>query len=141
MNQNNEEDGKGESNYNFDETVYQQLRMLARGLMRKERSGHTISPTELVHNAYVKMSNIQVDFVDEKHYFRTMARQMRRLLVDYARQKSSDKRAGSLQNVALTDSLGLVQDQPNFVHINDAIEIDCFLTITKCLIIHAFSPR
>ncbi|WP_154223594.1 ECF-type sigma factor [Marinicella rhabdoformis] len=106
----------------FDENLYLQLRKLAHGLMHKERSGHTMSPTELVHNAYLKMSNYTAGFTDEQHYFRTMARQMRRLLVDYARHKSSNKQKGALQKVALTDSLGLIQEQPNFIYINDAIE-------------------
>lgn len=112
-----------QSEQSLNEDVYQQLKILARNLMRKERSGHTISPTDLVHDAYLKMSNHQQRFNDEQHHFRTLARQMRRLLVDYARHKNSKKQKGALNKVTLTDSLGIVEtEQTNFLHINDAID-------------------
>lgn len=107
----------------IDEVVYQQLKILARNLMKKERSGHTISPTELVHDAFLKLSNYNQEFKDEQHRFRTLARQMRRLLVDYARHKNSQKQKGAINKVMLTDSLDIVESvQPNFIHINDAID-------------------
>ncbi len=104
------------------EQLYQQLKQLARSLMKKEREGHTISPTDLVHSAYEKLANSAAAFNDEKHYFQTMAKQMKRLLIDYARQKNSRKRDGSLRNVTLTDSLGISQGQANFLLINEALE-------------------
>lgn len=104
------------------EQLYQQLKQLARSLMKKERDGHTISPTDLVHSAYEKLANSAACFNDEKHYFQTMAKQMRRLLIDYARQKNSEKRGGSFNRVTLTDVLGISQNQPNFLLINEALE-------------------
>ncbi len=123
MEPNSEQDNLGDANLRIEESVYQQLRILAHNLMKKERSGHTISPTDLVHDAYLKMSNYDLGFTDEKHHFRTLARQMRRLLVDYARHKNSQKQQGALNQVTLTDSLGLMQSQePDFIHISEAID-------------------
>lgn len=123
MEPNSEQDNLGEENPSIEENVYQQLRSLAHKLMKKERSGHTISPTELVHDAYLKISNYDVGFTDKKHHFRTLARQMRRLLVDYARHKNSQKQQGSINQITLTDSLGLMQSQqPDFIHISEAID-------------------
>lgn len=73
------------SDVSFDDLIYQQLKTVANKLMGKERKNHTLSPTDLVHEAYVKLSDSQLPFANQKHYFRTLARQMRRVLIDYAR--------------------------------------------------------
>lgn len=104
----------------LDEVVYQQLKRLARGLMVSERQGHTLSPTDLVHEAYLKLSSSAATFRDEQHYFRTLARQMRRVLMDHGRGKASQKRQG--QAVQYTDSLGLSDGTVDFSSIDAAFD-------------------
>jgi RNA polymerase sigma factor (TIGR02999 family) len=95
---------------------------MANKLMNKERNNHTLSPTDLVHEAFIKLSGSGVSFDDQKHYFRTLARQMRRVLIDYARNKSRIKNKGKINNVIYTDSLGLLDTSIDFTHISDAID-------------------
>lgn len=108
-------------NDSLDDVIYQQLKTMANMLMNKERQNHTLSPTDLVHEAYVKLSVSDISFEDQKHYFRTLARQMRRVLVDYARNKSRIKNKGKCNNVIYTDSLGIVGSNTDFSHISSAI--------------------
>lgn len=106
----------------LDEALYQQLRQLANTMMVKERAGHTLSPTDLVHNAYLKLSGYEGDFQDKKHYYNTLAQQMRRLLIDYGRAKSAAKNAGSVQAVDYTDSLGVNTEPIDLQRLIDAID-------------------
>lgn len=113
---------KHTSEFPLDDLIYQQLKIMANKLMKKERNNHTLSPTDLVHEAFVKLSVSGVSFADQKHYFRTLARQMRRVLIDYARNKSRKKNKGKINNVIYTDSLGLLDTSIDFTHISDAID-------------------
>jgi len=106
----------------MDEQLYQQLRQLANTLMVKERSGHTLSPTDLVHNAYLKLSAYEGEFKDKKHYYRTLAQQMRRLLIDYGRIKSTAKKEGSVQALNYTDSLGVSVESIDMQCLIDAVD-------------------
>ena len=93
--------------------VYDQLRKLARGMLRHERSGHTLQPTALVHEVYLKMvDQNRVEWQGKTHFFAVGAQMMRRLLVDHARQHGRQKRGGEWQRVTLSGvSLGLL-DHP-----------------------------
>jgi len=113
---------KPETDTSLDERLYQQLKIIANKLMAQERKNHTLSPTALVHEAYVKISKGDVIFEDQKHYFRTLARQMRRVLIDHARHKATKKNKSIKQDIAYTDSLGLSNRNIDFSYINDAIE-------------------
>lgn len=106
----------------LDEAIYQQLKTMAYKLMLTERQNHTLSPTDLVHEAYVKLSGCDTSFTDQKHYFRTLARQMRRVLIDYGKKNSRLKSKGKVNNLAYTDALGLTDATVDFNHISDAIE-------------------
>jgi RNA polymerase sigma factor, sigma-70 family len=106
----------------LDEKLYQQLRQLANSLMVKERAGHTLSPTDLVHNAYLKLSVYEGDYTDKKHYYRTLAQQMRRLLIDYGRYKGAAKKEGSVQALNYTDSLGVSAEAINMQSLINAID-------------------
>jgi RNA polymerase sigma factor (TIGR02999 family) len=78
--------------------VYDQLRMMAADFMRSERSDHTLQPTALVHEAYLRMvDQHQARYVDRSHFFALAARMMRRILVDHARRKKSHKRDGGVR--------------------------------------------
>ncbi len=106
----------------LDEILYRQLRQLANVLMVKERSGHTLSPTDLVHNAYLKLSAYEGQFKDKKHYYRTLAQQMRRLLIDYGRYKGAVKKDGAMQALNYTDSLGVSTEPVDMQRLIDAVD-------------------
>lgn len=84
------------------DAVYAELRRLAGALVRGERRGHSFQPTELVHEAYLKLDASSLpDFESRRHYFGIAARAMRQLLVDYALARSRKKRPDPGQEVPL----------------------------------------
>ena len=75
--------------------VYRELRHLAASYLRKERQGHTLQPTALVHEAYVRLvDQTNTTWQSRSHFFGVAARLMRQILVDHARRKHAGKRAG-----------------------------------------------
>ena len=90
--------------------VYEQLRRLARGQMRRERRGHTLGATALVHEAYLRLvdESGMRQWDDRWHFFGAAAEAMRRILVENARRKSRAKRGGRLQRVSLDEHLPLI---------------------------------
>lgn len=77
--------------------VYDELRRLAARRMRGERTGHTLQPTALVHETYLRLlRQSEVDWLDRVHFFAVAARTMRRVLVDYARARAAGKRGGGV---------------------------------------------
>lgn len=106
----------------LNKVIYDQLRNLAHSLMVKERNNHTLSPTDLVHEAFLKISDSKLSVNDEKHYFRTLAKQMRLVLIDYGRSKQSHKNNAGKAAVNYTDSLGLMDVTPDFSQLNAAID-------------------
>jgi len=73
-------------------TVYEELRRAARIAMRSERKNHTLQPTALVHEVFVRLVGDSVPWVNRAHFFAVVARTMRRILVDHARALSAQKR-------------------------------------------------
>src|SRR5215472_15202327 len=84
--------------------VYAQLRKLAETYLEQERPGHTLPPTALVHEAYLRLAGSEVDWRDRTHFFATAARQMRRILVDHAKARARDKRGSGAERVTLEES-------------------------------------
>jgi RNA polymerase sigma factor (TIGR02999 family) len=74
--------------------VYDELRALARLKMSDEAAGHTLRSTELVHEAWIKLSGASVDWQDRAHFFAIAGRAMRQILVEHARRRRSRKRGG-----------------------------------------------
>jgi len=88
--------------------VYDQLRRLARSYLKNERAGHTLQPTALVHEAYLRLfkssdQNGPIEIKNREHFFVIAAQLMRRILVDHARSKKSGKREGRLQRVEMSE--------------------------------------
>ncbi len=82
--------------------VYDQLRALARASMARESPGHTLQPTALVHEAYLRVVGEQDPGWDSRrHFFAAAARAMRRILVEQARRKARIKRGGDRERVPL----------------------------------------
>src|SRR5579864_292938 len=76
--------------------VYQELLQLAAGCLRRERQGHTLQPTAVVHEAYVRLVDLKnPTWQNRSHFFGVAARLMRQILVDHARKKHAGKRAGT----------------------------------------------
>jgi len=76
--------------------------------MAGERANHTLQPTALVHEAYMRMVDVsRIDWRGKTHFFAMAATQMRRILVDHARKKSRLKHGGGFRRVALDESLAL----------------------------------
>jgi RNA polymerase sigma-70 factor, ECF subfamily len=76
--------------------VYADLRRLARCFMRGERGGHTLQPTAVVNEAFLRLSRSDVQLKDALHLFRLLAQTMRRVLVDHARERKRIKRTAGL---------------------------------------------
>jgi len=88
--------------------VYANLRALAADYMRHERPDHSLQPTALVHEAYLRMIDIsQVDWAGKTHFFAVAARQMRRVLIEHARRVGALKRGGGLRRIVLEDDLAI----------------------------------
>jgi len=84
--------------------VYDELRRLARGYMGREPAGHTLQPTALVHEAYLKLvDQTRVGWKGRTHFFAVGARVMQRLLVDHARERGAHKRGAGWRRVTLAE--------------------------------------
>jgi RNA polymerase sigma-70 factor (ECF subfamily) len=84
--------------------VYRELRGIAARQLHRERNGHTLQPTALVHEAYLRLvDQRRVDWHDRAHFFGIAAKVMRRILVDHARRQAARKRGDNLQRVPLED--------------------------------------
>ena len=101
--------------------VYDDLRRLARHFMRRERPEHTLQPTALVNEAYIRVIGAEVSWNDRTHFFALFARLMRRMLVDHARAHQRAKREGA--RIAL-DEANEVSSQPAL----DLVALDQALT-------------
>jgi RNA polymerase sigma-70 factor (ECF subfamily) len=92
--------------------VYLELHRLAAARMRAERPGHTIQPTALVHEAYLRLCNShEVKWQDRGHFFRAAGCMMRRILVDYARQHRAQKRNDGMRTISLDEAIAISSDQ------------------------------
>lgn len=93
--------------------VYDELRGLARRQLARERPGHTLHATALVHEAYVKLSaGKSLAAVDRAHFLAIAARAMRQVLVEHARRRMADKRGGGWERTTLSDAGGTADFRP-----------------------------
>ena len=93
--------------------VYRELRRMAAGIMKSERPDHTLQPTAVVHEAYLRLLEAHsLDIKDRAHFFSIAASSMRGVLVDHARRRLADKRGGEgQQKVELQDDIALTDGQ------------------------------
>ena len=103
--------------------IYDELRGLAAQRMREERDGHTLQPTALVHEAFLRLTKGQTEaFEDRRHFYLAAAQAMRRILIEHARARGRDKRGGDRQRIELDDRLPDGQSTPeDIVVLNDAL--------------------
>ncbi len=105
--------------------VYEELRTLAARLLRGERAGHTLRPTALVNEAYLRLVDQRAGWQDRSHFFAVAAQAMRRILVDYARAHLASKRGGIAPRLSLDDQADGVAGAD--IALDDVIEVDAAL--------------
>jgi RNA polymerase sigma-70 factor (ECF subfamily) len=103
--------------------VYDELHRLARSYFRRERGEHTLQPTALVHEAYIRMVDQKSAMQTRGHFLAVAATQMRRILLDYARKHRAERRGGGGQRVLLEDTMAIAEQTPL-----DMIGLDTALT-------------
>jgi RNA polymerase sigma factor (TIGR02999 family) len=92
--------------------VYDELHRLARSYFRRERGEHTMQPTALVHEAYIRMVDQRPPLESRGHFMAVAATQMRRVLLDYARKHRAARRGGDDQKVSLEDTMVICEQRP-----------------------------
>jgi RNA polymerase sigma-70 factor, ECF subfamily len=103
--------------------VYDDLRKLAAWQLQSERPDHTLQPTALVHEVYLKLAaQNPVELQNKSHFFALAAQIMRRVLVDYARTRRREKRGGPQTKIALEDALNLSPpSDPELIALDEAL--------------------
>ena len=112
--------------------VYDELRMRARNYLRRERPDHTLQPTALIHEAYLRMVGESLpEWQNRSHFFAIASRAMRQILVDHARRRGAGKRGSGVMDVTLNEAL-----VPARADNSDLLALDEALTKLA-----AFDPR
>ncbi len=105
--------------------VYVELRRQASGYLRRERSNHTLQPTALINEVYLKLIDQRdVKWQNRAHFFAIAAQAMRRILVDYARERKREKRGGAAENLPLDEALTIVSQEKSvdLVALDEALD-------------------
>lgn len=102
--------------------VYEELRRLASNRMRSERAGHSLAPTDLVHEAYGRLVEAELEWRDRSHFFAMAATMMRRVLVDHARARATQKRGGDAVRVTLSDLVAKDERPQHLLELDAALE-------------------
>lgn len=116
--------GDVEARNDLVEAVYTELRGIAARHMSRERGQHTLQPTALVNEAYLKLAGMKnAAWQDRSHFFAVAARVMRQILVDHARQRLAGKRGGGIVVLPLNEALAMSPGEPQ-----QMLEVDEALT-------------
>jgi RNA polymerase sigma-70 factor (ECF subfamily) len=117
--------------------VYDELRRLARTFLFRERDGHTLQPTALVHEAYVRLvDQTRVNWQNRAHFYGIASRMMRRVLVDHARAHATDKRGGGTVRLSVDDvQLPIEQRAADLVALDEALERLLQMDERKCRVV------
>lgn len=103
--------------------VYAELRKLAAHYLKSERAGHTLQPTALVHEAFLRLVEQESAWQNRAHFFAMAANLMRRILVDYARGYKAEKRGGAAEKISLDDAFVFVREKPaQMIALDEALE-------------------
>lgn len=117
--------------------VHEELRRIARQHLGRERSGHTLQPTALVNEAYLRLIDVKrIQWHDRHHFFAMAARIMRRVLVDAARARRFHKRGGGAPMASLDEALTVSNEPPrDLVELDDALNALAALDLRKSQVI------
>src|SRR3954453_15033667 len=104
--------------------VYSELRRLADGYMRRERPDHTLQPTALIHEAYIRLiQQSQPEWQSRSHFFRFAAHLMRQILVDHARTRRAEKRGGDAEKVPFDEmAIAAASEAVDVLAVDEALE-------------------
>jgi len=103
--------------------VYEELRKLAAAKMASQRAGHTLQPTALVHEAWLRLAGADAKFENSTHYLAAAAEAMRHILVDHARRKAALRHGGGQQRVEFDEAgLAAPTNDDQILAVNDALE-------------------
>lgn len=104
--------------------VYDHLRRLAERELGRERTGHTLSPTALVHEAYLKLVQLdRITWQGRAHFFGACARVMRRVLISHARNRKAEKRGSGASHASLEDVVIAANERPGaLLALDEALE-------------------
>jgi RNA polymerase sigma factor (TIGR02999 family) len=117
--------------------VYKELRRLAHYHLRRERDGHTLQTTALVHEVYLRLyGHAEPAWEDRAHFFAVAARMMRRILVDYSRRRDAGKRGSGALRVPLDDALTIpLRPNCDLGALDDALEQLANFDARKCSVV------
>jgi RNA polymerase sigma-70 factor (ECF subfamily) len=117
--------------------VEAELRRLARGYMARERRNHTLQPTALVHEAFVRLADAQhLSWQSRAHFLGITARLMRRVLVDHARDRNVQKRCGAVPRVAFEEEMAVSPPlNIDVLALDRALEALALIDERKCRVI------
>ena len=117
--------------------VHAELRDLAHRAMGRERAGHTLQTTALVNEAYLRLIDVsRVRWQDRAHFFAMSARLMRRILVDHARSRKSQKRGGATRKVSFEEALVVSTERgSDLVALDDALKGLAAVDARKCEVV------
>jgi RNA polymerase sigma factor (TIGR02999 family) len=103
--------------------LYDELLAIARRQLKRERPGHTLQTTALVHEAWMRLAGTELPANDRAHFLALAAGSMRRVLVDHARRRKAGKRGGDAARVELEDALAISPEPSiDLVELNDALD-------------------
>ena len=102
--------------------VYEELRRRAVGYLRREQRGHTLQPTGLIHEAYIRLSEQNPGWKNRAQFFAVASQMMRRILVDHARARRAAKRPERTIQVTLGDEVGSPSREVDIVELDVALE-------------------
>ena len=104
--------------------VYAELHKIAEGYLLRERSDHTLQPTALINEAYMRLIKEEhAGFENRRRFFAFAARLMRQILVDHARAQGAEKRGGALAKLSLNEAIDLAPGRaPEFLALNEALD-------------------
>ena len=117
--------------------VYSELHRIANRYLRQERSDHTLQPTGLIHEAYLRLLGQSMpDWKGRTHFFAVASQVMRQVLVDYARKHRARKRGGSSKKVSIDEALLVSQnDLEKFLLLDDALKQLATFDDRKCRVL------
>jgi len=103
--------------------VYDELRRVAARCLRRERTGHTLPPTALVHEAYIQLMGGSVDCRDRSHFLAMAGRLMRQILVQHARKRKAAKRGGNGVRLEMSETITAVAGKaPEILAVDEALD-------------------
>ena len=117
--------------------VYDELRRLARRCLRRERAGHTMQTTTLVHEAYLRLIDAnRIPWEDRAHFFAIAAQLMRRVLVDEARKRHFKKRGGEFTRISLDEAMTVSREREReLMALDEALDRLATFAARKCRVV------